>query len=42
MVGFTLEKLGKKTEAFECYQKALKLKPSDDLATRLLADIHLD
>jgi tetratricopeptide (TPR) repeat protein len=42
MVGFTLEKLGRNEEALKIYAQALKMKPNDELATRLMADIHLD
>ena len=42
MVGVALEKLGRAAEAFQCYVQALKLKPGDDLATRLMAEVQLD
>jgi tetratricopeptide (TPR) repeat protein len=40
MVGLTLDKLGRAQEAAAFYQQALKIKPDDDMAARLMA--HLD
>ena len=37
MVGYVLEKLGKNAEALRCYAQALKIKPNDDMAKKLLA-----
>jgi protein O-GlcNAc transferase len=37
MTGLALDRLGRGREAAECYQRALKISPGDDLASRLLA-----
>jgi tetratricopeptide (TPR) repeat protein len=37
MVGYTLEKMGKSEEAIQYFGQALKVKPDDDFASRLLA-----
>jgi tetratricopeptide (TPR) repeat protein len=42
MVGFVLEKKGQNEEALRFYARALKLKPGDELATRLMAEVQLD
>jgi len=42
MIGYVLEKLGKGEEALRCYAKALKLKPGDEMATRLMAEVQLN
>jgi len=39
MVGYTLQKLGRREEAARYYAKALKLKPADDMAKKLLASV---
>jgi tetratricopeptide (TPR) repeat protein len=39
MAGYVLEKQGKPEQAMKYYAKALKLKPGDELATRLMASI---
>ena len=42
MVGYVLEKMGRNDEALRCYAQALKLKPNDDFATRLMAEVQLN
>lgn len=42
MVGYALEKLGRNEEAIKLYARALKMKPGDELATRLMAQVQLD
>lgn len=42
MVGYALEKLGRSEEALKAYARALKMKPGDELATRLMAEVQLD
>ena len=42
MIGYVLEKAGKPREALGFYAQALKLKPNDEMATRLMADIQLN
>jgi tetratricopeptide (TPR) repeat protein len=42
MVGYVLEKQGKGRDALGYYAQALKIKPNDDLATKLMADIQFD
>jgi tetratricopeptide (TPR) repeat protein len=42
MVGYVLEKMGHNDEALRCYAQALKLKPNDDFATRLMAEVQLN
>lgn len=41
MCGVALEKLNRAAEAIRCYADALKLKPGDDLAATLMAQIQL-
>jgi hypothetical protein len=41
MIGYVLEKSGKAREALGFYAQALKLKPHDEMATRLMADLQL-
>lgn len=41
MEGYVFEKMGRNQDATRCYAKALKLKPEDDMATRLMAAIDL-
>lgn len=40
MVGFVLEKMGHADQAIEYYGKALRLKPNDELATKLMASVE--
>jgi Flp pilus assembly protein TadD len=42
MVGLTLDKLGRASEAATYYQQALKIKPDDEMAARLMTrlDVH--
>ncbi len=42
MVGLTLDKLGRDSEAATYYQQALKIKPGDEMAARLMTrlDVH--
>jgi len=42
MVGYALEKLGKNAEALRCYAQALKIKPGDEMATKLMAEVQLN
>jgi tetratricopeptide (TPR) repeat protein len=39
MQGYVLEKLGKRDEAVQFYARALKIKPNDELASRLMASV---
>jgi len=39
MIGYVLEKTGKPKQAMKYYAAALKLKPDDELATRLMASV---
>jgi tetratricopeptide (TPR) repeat protein len=39
MVGYTYEKLGRHDEAMRSYARAIKIKPGDDMASRLMAGI---
>ena len=39
---YVLEKMGHNDEALRCYAQALKLKPNDDFATRLMAEVQLN
>lgn len=41
MQGYVLEKLGKNDQAVQCYAKALKIKPNDELASRLMAAVNV-
>jgi Flp pilus assembly protein TadD len=41
MVGYTLEKMGRTREAARYYGKALQIKPDDDMASELMAQIDL-
>jgi hypothetical protein len=34
--------MGHNDEALRCYAQALKLKPNDDFATRLMAEVQLN
>jgi tetratricopeptide (TPR) repeat protein len=40
MTGYVLEKLGRSNEAIQCYGKALKRDPNDELAARLMATLQ--
>jgi Flp pilus assembly protein TadD len=42
MVGYVYEKLGKPDVAVQYYGKALKLKPHDELASKLMAGVNLN
>ena len=39
MVGYVHEKAGRTDQAIQCYAKALKIRPGDELATKLMASI---
>jgi tetratricopeptide (TPR) repeat protein len=41
MKGYVLEKTGKSEAAMKCYAQALKLRPNDELASKLMASIDL-
>jgi Flp pilus assembly protein TadD len=41
MVGYTLQKLGRADEASRYYAKALKMKPGDEMARKLMASVDL-
>jgi superkiller protein 3 len=41
MIGLVLEKKGNGAEALKQYARALKIKPGDELATRLMAEVQL-
>ena len=38
-IGYVLEKQGKSEQAIKFYGEALKIKPGDELATRLMASV---
>ena len=40
MIGYVYEKTGKSELAIQCYAKALKIRPGDELATKLLASLE--
>jgi tetratricopeptide (TPR) repeat protein len=40
MIGFVLEKQGHEDEAMRYYERALKVNPTDELATRLMAAVN--
>jgi Flp pilus assembly protein TadD len=42
MIGYVLEKSGKPQQAARYYAQALKVKPGDELATRLMASVEID
>ena len=42
MIGYTLKQLGRNDEAAKYYAKALKIKPGDDMAKRLMASVPMD
>ena len=39
MIGYVYEKIGRNDEAMQCYAKALKINPGDELATQLMASV---
>jgi tetratricopeptide (TPR) repeat protein len=39
MVGYALQKMGKQDQALQYYAKALRVKPGDDMASQLLAEV---
>jgi len=39
MVGYALQKLGRPAEAISYYAQALKIKPNDDMAKKLMASV---
>jgi predicted RNA polymerase sigma factor len=41
MVGLTLDRLGRGSEAAACYQRVLKMNPGDEMAGQLLARLDL-
>jgi tetratricopeptide (TPR) repeat protein len=41
MMGYAMEKGGQHEKARECYARALQLRPSDELAKQLMADVDL-
>jgi tetratricopeptide (TPR) repeat protein len=41
MVGYTLQKLGRADEATRYYAKALKIKPGDEMARKLMASVDM-
>jgi tetratricopeptide (TPR) repeat protein len=42
MIGYIYEKTGKAQQAIECYARALKLHPGDELAGRLMASVEMN
>jgi tetratricopeptide (TPR) repeat protein len=42
MVGYTLQKLGRADEATRYYAKALKIKPGDEMARKLMASVDVN
>ena len=42
MVGYALQKLGRDTEAAKYYAKALKIKPGDEMARKLMASVDVN
>ncbi len=41
MEGYVFQKMGRPRDAMECYTRALRLKPDDDMATRLMTKVDL-
>ena len=41
MIGYVCEKSGRGEEAAQYYGKALRMKPGDDMASRLLAGLDM-
>jgi Flp pilus assembly protein TadD len=42
MIGYVLEKMGRPRQAMDYYAQALKLRPQDELASRLMAQVDLN
>jgi Flp pilus assembly protein TadD len=42
MVGYVFERLGRTDNAMKCYAKALKMKPNDEMASKLMASLDLN
>jgi tetratricopeptide (TPR) repeat protein len=42
MIGYVFERLGRKDAAAKCYAKALKMRPSDQMASQLMAGLNLN
>jgi len=42
MVGYALQKLGRNDEAAKYYAKALKIKPGDEMARKLMASVDVN
>ena len=42
MIGYVFERLAGNDAAVKCYAKALKLKPNDEMASKLMAGINLN
>jgi Flp pilus assembly protein TadD len=42
MVGYALQKLGRTHEASQYYAKALKIKPGDEMARKLMASVDMN
>ena len=42
MVGYALQKLGRTNEASQYYAKALKIKPGDEMARKLMASVDMN
>jgi Tfp pilus assembly protein PilF len=42
MVGYVFERLGRNEAAMKCYAKALKMKPNDEMASKLMAGLDLN
>ena len=42
MIGYVFEKLGRAEAAAKCYAKALKMKPNDEMASKLMAGLNLN
>jgi tetratricopeptide (TPR) repeat protein len=40
MIGYTLERMGKGDQAIQFYGQALKIKPDDELASKLMSDVR--
>jgi Flp pilus assembly protein TadD len=41
MIGYALQKMGKSDQAMQYYAKALRIKPGDDMATQLMAEVDV-
>jgi tetratricopeptide (TPR) repeat protein len=42
MIGYVLEKLGRSEQGLQYYGQALQIRPNDELATRLMANVSFD